>query len=677
MPTTRSSVWTTLLAVFMLSSYSAWGDDLSRISGHIVGEDHAPIPNAQVFLEQGLLFPVERVVSNEEGYFEFTQVLPGTVGIIAHSPGLAFNGFSLILGTGDIRDDNTIVLSAAGQLTGKVINSRKKPVAKAYITHALLQNAKVVIPFRKLRNFGIAIPISDEKGHFIVNELPLTESVALKISHAKYAQGMAAGLSVGEANEAIVLSEGVLVSGTIRTSDTNSVVPNAAIIFRNNHPPRDTAIARSREDGVYLFRLNPGDYTYESVSSRHTSTIKEQIIITGHQSTEEINLTVAPKVMIKGKVLDAVTSQGIAGARIRLETNGKLNAIATTGAQGLYSFSAPAGEVTLRFLQAPGYLPPPIPSFAMPLTAGKVPPTPTFWLTKLPTYSLAVVDAQQQPVDQAVVHVLNPLQLGWRRTNAQGMVDISLGSMPKGGRVIGYVEHSTGSAGAAFSIEAKDAQDAIVQLIPQHTIKGRVVNTMGEGLAGWTVSCQITQDASTTPVTLWNTVTDSTGEFHHPGVMEGVPLLYSASHEHEGSLHLSAPAVFTLEVDSTDILPDLIVQEGESGKTLIAKKFPWRTLSGDGLDEISNWKGERIVLFVPSRRVASVLESFEHQQEILESFNKRLVIVFNASTAKIESTIPLFTGSAPASAKVYIVSEDNRVVAESNRLPTLSHIRNP
>ena len=673
----RLAVYCSPLVLLALCWTTAWAVPPSLISGHIVDEAQVPLPNAQVFMEQGLLAPLVRVTSDEKGYFEFSHVLPGKVGVIAHSPGHAFNGFTASVGTGDIRTDKTIVLPPSGQVVGRVTNTRKKPLAQASITRVLLQQAMVGIPYTKLKEYGFQIPSSDAKGQFMIVDLPTKETVALKVDHAKHAQGIVVGIDVGAAGATVELSPGVLVSGSIQTNDSKASVPNAAIIFRNIHPPRDTTIAQSGSDGVYLLRLKPGEYSYEAIGASHISATKPLILITGEQATAEINLIVAPKVVVEGKIMDALSGKGIAGARVLLEINGTPSAKGVTGSEGLYSFSAPAGSATIRFLQAPGYLPPQLTSFTMALNVAEKAVAPTFWLTTLPVYSLAVVDAQQQAVAQAVVQVLDPPQFGWRTTDAQGMVSITLGSLPKSGRVVGYVEHSAQASGAAFSIGLKDAQEAIVQLISQRTLKGRVVNAQNQGLAGWTVSCQIAQEGSPTPITLWSTITDPEGRFQYPGVLEGVPLLYAASHEDDGSLQTSTPALFTLNADSSDTLPDLVALEGKSGKTLIGKKFPWRSLSGDTLSETAEWKGDRIVVFSPAQQAPFVLESLERQQEILAPLNKRLVLVTDNALGLSSTQIPIYTGTAPSSASVYILSKDDRILVESNELPPLSHLRNP
>ena len=665
-----------LLNLILSATTLAWSVELSSISGTVVNADQQPIPNAQVFLEQDLLSPLSRVTTDASGQFTFSNILPGTVGIVAYTPGLAFNGFTTTLGTGDIRSNNTIVLAQAGEVKGRVIARKKKGVSKAQITKVLLRKSKVVIPFSKLSSFGFQPPMTNEKGEFTVRHVPVGEVLALKVRHAEHAQGTADKIAVGEEKAEVVLSPGVLISGTIQSAEKRGIVPNTHIIFRNVNPPRNTVITKSGADGVYYLRLKPGDYIYESIGASYTSVSKPRIVVTGEMATETINLFVAPIVTINGKVMDAQTGEGISGARVRLETGGKINSFAVTGQGGDYSFSAPAGTATVRLWETPGYIPPKKTAYKIPVKVGEIPPLPTYFLLPLPTYSLAVVDAQQQqPVSQAVVQVLDPPQIGWRTTNEKGMTEISLSSMPKSGNVIGFVEHPSLPEGAAFTIPAKNAQDAIIQLLPQRPIKGRVVNAQGKGLSGWTVSCQIAQENSNDSITLWNVLSDSDGNFQHPSGLENIPLIYSATLKDEDGLQTSTPNMYTLHKNASSTIPDIMANANSSADSFVGDKFPWKELSGNSVAALSQANTLRVVIFAPGQQATIVQESLEQQQAILQKMNIQIALVISDDHRLSSESIAVCTGESPGHANVYVVSKDNRVLSESLDMPTVSLLR--
>ena len=133
--------------------------------------------------------------------------------------------------------------------------------------------------------------------------------------------------------------------------------------------------------------------------------------------------------------------------------------------------------------------------------------------------------------------------------------------------------------------------------------------------------------------------------------------------------------LYTLSGNEAATLADIVVNDDVSGETIIGKKFPWRSLKGKDVDSISAWSGERIVVFMPKQSAELIMDSFEQQQALIQTTNKRLVLVLDTENSLSSESIALCIGESPTDASVFIVDAENHVISESFDLPTHSLIR--
>jgi len=670
------------LTVVSLTTFSS-AASLALISGTVIDQhDGQPLPEVQVFIEQGLTRPIKTTQSDAEGHYEFPDVIPGTIGIFAYKDGYAFGGFSILANAGDDHQNQSIMLKEPSSISGRVLTGRKKPVAEANIVRVLLIDGtlsdpaakKFSIPFTKIRQFGFQVPASNSKGIFSINQLPIGETAFIKVTHSKFAQQISDQTKVGASGANITLSQGVGILGSVLSRGSNIPVPNAPIIFHNILPPKDTTITRTDENGAYALRLRPGAYTYESIGSNFASVTKTQVVVSGEFLTQQIDLIVADKGKISGKVLDPLAEEAVVGAKIVLETNGKAYKVTETNADGEYFFTAPEGKCSVKFWRAAGYLHSTPPGYSFTLESGTTKTLDTLWLTPTPSYSLEIIDQNKAPVSGAIIQLLRPMQIGWRTTDQNGLVKISMAVLPENGIVIGYADHPTDRSGALFIIEPSRANDAIVQLAPLHPIQGHVVDTKNNTLAGQTISCEIGHASLSAPIHLWKLITDSDGFFRYPGVVEGTPLIYTAASPTTANPRLASPAFYTASAEAT--LPTLIVPEGTPGPSLIGKSFPWRRfkhVENSGFHARDS--SAKIVVFAKSAQAEMLLESLETSQQFLDIVDKQFVLVLDKTNTLTSESIPLYQGTPPASADVYIISNENKVILETIDLPTYSAIR--
>ncbi|MFP6584745.1 MAG: carboxypeptidase-like regulatory domain-containing protein [Candidatus Hydrogenedentota bacterium] len=665
-----------LIALGSILSPDAHAEELATISGQVVDSSLSPVSGAQIFMEPGLTHSILMVTADTNGRFEVTNVPSERVGIFAYAEGFAFNGKSIWLGNGDANTGHTIVLPKAGQLRGRVTTNKKKAVAKAHVIRVLLQNAKVSIPFTKIRRFGFQVPVSDENGGFVVNRLPENETVAVKIAHFQFAHEVLPGIPVGSDSAHVKMSPGVLTSGTVLSRGRNLPVPNAPILFKNPDPLIGATIGRADSTGVYTIRLKPGVYVYESTGTSFTSVTKRRIVVTGETRTQQIDLIVAATATIHGKVLDAVSGLGIPGAKLLLSTEGRSNAVEFTDSNGVYTFTVPEGSNSVILKQAAGYLPPSPPGFSMSVSPYADVEADPFWLKAIPRYSLEVIDEAKEPLEGATILMLRPQQIGWHVTDSDGLVDIAISSLPEDGIVMGFADAPTTSMSALFSIDGSRAKDAIVQLTPTRSIRGQVLDENGKGLEGWAVSCDVSHPDGSA-VNLWQTVTNSLGEFTYPSVIEGLALRYTARPLEIHEAITPSPALYTVNASQPAVLPALVIPGGLSGTSLQGKSFRWKSMKRfAGNEKVPNsGTGGSIVVTSNAQNAPMILDSLESMQQKLSNSDLRFCLVVSEPTQLESDSVALYAGTPPASAQSYLLSTEGKVVAETVGIPTFGLIR--
>ena len=112
----------------------------STLSGQVLTLDGTPVPEARVFMEQGLAGSVRESRSDREGFYRFEDVSSGTVGVFAIAGKYAFGGLSVTVPDNEDVQDLTIHLRPQGTLSGKVVNEEGDPVSGARIIRIGLMN---------------------------------------------------------------------------------------------------------------------------------------------------------------------------------------------------------------------------------------------------------------------------------------------------------------------------------------------------------------------------------------------------------------------------------------------------------------------------------------------------------------------------------------------------------
>jgi hypothetical protein len=521
-----------------------------------------------------------------------------------------------------------------------------------------------------MESMGIPPPRSDANGRFTISNMPAGKDVVLKLGHPAYAQ-MSVGARAGDSKLNIELSRGILVRGYVLARGSDSPVANAPVLFLRVVPTPTNFLALSQHDGSYAIRLLPGTYYIKAESANFQTQRPETFVVGDAPATQQHIIHVAGMGKITGKVVDAATEKPIAGALLRREAFGTHIAEATTGPTGEYAFDAAAGENSIRLLGADGYVAPEQ-GYRVLLEAGETETVPTIWLAPIPKYSLQVFDANEEPVADAYITILKPLQFGWRRTDAEGKVTLDFVHLPDDGQVVGLAEHPNLPRAAAFSIARSQAANAAVTLLPMAEVSGNVKDERGNGLEGVVVEALLLGSANQILTPVWDTLTDKDGSYRWSGTVPYAPqavVVYGKNKDGESLQGRSEP--FILERTAPYVIPTIELSGGRDQPSVLGEKLHWRnfdtlTAHQPGEDD------QNTLLFFASASNAEPAIAIAHNASVnLRGRPVRVVLVLDEKIEARDVEVPIRIGNSPSGATTFLLDTEDRVVLETTGLPPL------
>ena len=658
-----------IVAFALMLCSSAMG--MSTLSGKVVDGSGEAISGAQVFAEFGMSGPVHMQRVTSTGVFRFEDVAPGAVGVFAVADGYSFGGRSFNVSVADDIAPITVVLTWAGEVSGFVRNARGKPITGALITRVVLLGQKVGIPLSKLSSFGIETPRSDARGRYTIGQLPEGSTIALKAGHAQYAQEGVGGISVGARELDITLQQGVLLRGGVVTRSDRVAVIKALVVIRNMLPPGDTALTQSDGFGRFAIRLKPGTYQYQITAANLMSAGWQNFDISGSAREQQVNFYVGRKGQIRGTVKDAATGSPLPDVRITLRSQGNLAAMSRTGPSGEYQFSSIEGENVIEVASASGYFPPNPRATGVRLAAGQEIELTDIWLAPIPQYRLQVVDDQDAPVVGAVVSLLRPRQFGWHATNAEGWVDLQIGSMPPGDQIVGRVEDRDRPLGALFALTRKDAGGAKVQLLPLAVARGKVVSDRGKVVTGALVGGIFPGESADEMLLLWRVLSGRDGYFRWDALVPGIPQRFIAR-ARTGTVGTSE--IFNAALGGEVEVGPVTIAGAQPDTSFLGRRLTWdagRVLCGALPEEKDSEKGGMLVVYTGEREADRVLDGLKNTREILGADGPGMAVVVDGVYTCRESNIAVLVGRPPTAATTYLLDSAGKVVLETFGLPPL------
>ena len=106
----------------------------ASISGQVTTQGGQGVANARVWVEAGLGSTLLELQTGADGSFNFDSLPSGLLGVFAYADGYAFGGASISVGPDDDITGTRIPLGTSGEVSGRVVDARGKPIASARVT---------------------------------------------------------------------------------------------------------------------------------------------------------------------------------------------------------------------------------------------------------------------------------------------------------------------------------------------------------------------------------------------------------------------------------------------------------------------------------------------------------------------------------------------------------------
>lgn len=345
-----------------------------RVARWVAGEGEVALEGVELSLAAAADGGARRAegVSGPDGRFTVVPVPAGAGWVLrarkAPHRDLVVGGISVA--DGKAVDVGTLVFGAPTTLTGTVLDGTGRPLSGAVVAveRDRVQAGRADL-FALLRDLADgAAPIvtgrSGADGAFALSGLP-PGRYAVRVTLHGYAGAFVAGVVVTADGDAagvrVVLEPGAGFAGRV-TDEAGHPVDGAAVVALPLRTERLSAFerheARTDADGRYRLDTLADETTYfvEAVAKGHASF--GRMVTT--KKVGELDFTLPAAGRVVGRVTDAATGSGVAGAEVLLLTGlmgaGTAPASTVADASGAYTFAhALPGPLLLLDVRAPGH----------------------------------------------------------------------------------------------------------------------------------------------------------------------------------------------------------------------------------------------------------------------------------------------------------------------------------
>lgn len=644
----------------------------SSVTGRVIDYKGVPVKNADVFCEQGLFRPLSRVVTNENGEFNFVNLLSEPTGIFATSEGFSWNGIHINIPPDEHIENLEILLGPSSNITGKVLfrdnKNREIPIKGVEITRfAILGDEKVSIPLNKLGDFGYKRVFTDVHGNYVVDKIPRNTLISLKLEHPDFAVTSTEETEAGR-HMVTYLEKGCLILGSVYLgeSDVKKKVPGAQVLIKNTKPPFETTSVTTNTQGEFTVRVKQGNYLCFAQTDKYL-TPGWILKLVGNPDGEYINLPVFPSVNIYGVVRDAVTTEPVKGVRIYAEQGGQRVGIVSTGGSGKFKFRVAKGHLTLRFDSIPGYtLPTPsVMKIAIPGT-GDI-ELPGIWVRKLDTIKIALKGVER--IGRGFVSMLNPYQFGWVNFNSS-YVEIPIGSLPAQGKLVGWLLIPEDDLGHVFNLDTSSlGRVCEVELSKNSSLIIDCVDSATNKLSGIALDCFVVDGVMEYRLFRAFIVNRGENKFRLEGIPSNVPLKFRI-------LDFDGKTVWSSEL--LNLSPKEVKDLGTVKLDILSPANTTNPIDFWDYDKMdircgnsSNFKYKQTLLMnLKKEDVPFVLEPLK---KIGEYFGGRITIgiILEDNLECDELGVPIIRSRVPIRGSTVLIDESGKMKFETDGLPLI------
>jgi hypothetical protein len=308
-----------------VSGISVWLRPQVRLEGQVQGPDGKPVEGAEVRVlgsatgDRALLPSAERATSGVAGAFALSAA-EGDVLEALHpefAPGRATVGLAARAARRVVvRLGKAGVSPARASVTGRV-TSGGAPVEGALVGARLMQRGGPA----GIDEVVSAQASSDPEGRFTLGDLPPGRYL-LGAAREGFAQPRAVVARPGE-DVRIELTGGARITGVVRETGSGKPVPSFRLVVlrggRGWKMPIRSATVLDASGRFEVAGLPPGPVVLVASSPGLTPSEEVEVTVPAHPGVAEVEIRMSEGGRVAGRVLDRVSGEPIAGARVSLE----------------------------------------------------------------------------------------------------------------------------------------------------------------------------------------------------------------------------------------------------------------------------------------------------------------------------------------------------------------------
>jgi RNA polymerase sigma factor (sigma-70 family) len=471
------------------------------IKGVVLDEQEKPVPAAKVYLNLYVDHkPVLRQAAvDAQGRFQFDQVPRGgnkILDVFAYADGTSFGGSLLTLAERQPPIQCTVRLAASRQLKLRIVDRNGVPVQGVELAQLQWWSERglaYLVPDIVWDRETLAPSATGPDGILIIDRIPRgAKGVQGVLKHAEFAlERFQENQDLGKTTE-VKLTPGIHTRFRLVNGISKQPVVGGAIginwhqagieSFNNYYRPADS-------NGHFSVCLAPDrDYSVGATHSKFASSRRHSSLRVTKDACDHA-LELVPKARVTGVCLDAQTGLPIAHASVFARPSGSAEPVGSgnTGDGGTYEFDACVGSVRIS-AQASGYLPKQ--SDFIDVKEKSLNLAPDLKLDPLPAIEGVVTSPDGTPARNIAVLGLNSGSAQDVSTNAAGEFLLPWKSFQGDGGVV--VRHPYEKLSGFASIQPLNAQRKLqIQLLPEGTVRGSLVDTNGQPRPGQPVWLRI------------------------------------------------------------------------------------------------------------------------------------------------------------------------------------------
>jgi RNA polymerase sigma factor (sigma-70 family) len=499
------------------------------VAGTVTDEGGKPVAGARVWLrEYGKPGPRLRSAdADAQGRFRFAGVAPGNAWVVAVAPGRSFGGLGRDLQAGQVADDLKLVLTPPRELRLRLTAEDGKPVAGAVLEHLSWKTPRAdhfYLPPEVWQREKLPVPRSDRDGTLVIPGLPRDAVCQGRLKHVDFARCEFEDAAPGGEPVAVRLERGWLVT-VVAVGPDGKPAPGATVTVSGVPHSIDLDDEPVGPDGKLTVRLGKAAHVtinvhHPDLLSRSWGWIDEMNASNdGHVFRAELR----QRAKARGRVVDDKTGRPVPGVSVGLNASG-VNQILTTAladASGRYEIEGPEGDATLQVLRGRGYWAEHEAIVAVRLDPSRPVQAKDLKVKQMPLVRGTVVRPDGKPLAGALVVERSSYHGKTVLTDASGRFEFRPDEKDSYVAVSGchLTERLSGETTMLFE-GLQDGKELRIQLQPETTLAGRVVDGAGKPRAGVTVWLR-----SETRCEKWSTythaataTTDGQGRYRFPGL---------------------------------------------------------------------------------------------------------------------------------------------------------------